>query len=75
MKKLANTTWGAIASTLKRLYTGRVRPVLEYGMAAWGLEQRYRDILEQDPQRFPSALRSLPEAKKDISLSKAAYQE
>ena len=36
MKKLASTTWGADASTLKRLYTGRVRPVLEYGMAAWG---------------------------------------
>ena len=36
MKKLASTTWGAGASTLKRLYTGRVRPVLEYGMAAWG---------------------------------------
>ena len=36
MKKLASTAWGADASTLKRLYTGRVRPVLEYGMAAWG---------------------------------------
>ena len=36
MKKLASTTWGADASTLKRLHTGRVRPVLEYGMATWG---------------------------------------
>ena len=27
------------------------------------------------PKRFPRALRSLPGAKKDISLSKAAYQE
>ena len=35
MKKLAGTTWGADASTLKRLYTCRVIPVLEYGMAAW----------------------------------------
>ena len=36
MKKLASTTWGADASTLKRLYTGRVRPVRDYGKAAWG---------------------------------------
>ena len=36
MKKLASTSWGADASTLKRLYTGKVRPVLVYGMAAWG---------------------------------------
>ena len=34
MKKLARTKWSADASTLKRLYTGRVRPVLEYGMVA-----------------------------------------
>ena len=36
MKKLAGTTWGADTVTLKRLHTGRVRPVLEYGMTAWG---------------------------------------
>ena len=160
MKKLASTTWGADASALKRLSTGRARPVLEYGMAAWGttaktnmdkvqnqaariitgsmrstpiqeletitglqplldrcheklltqaaefkrlsghpMEKRtYKptrgrlkrenfvrqaDVLNKDtetfwkktPKRFPSALRSLPGAKKDISLSKAACQE
>ncbi|KAK3772626.1 hypothetical protein RRG08_006757 [Elysia crispata] len=36
MKKLASTTCDADASTLRRLYTSRVRPVLEYGMAALG---------------------------------------
>ena len=36
MKKLAGTTWGADTLTLKRLYTGRVRPVLEHGITAWG---------------------------------------
>ena len=35
MKKLAGTTWGADEKVLKKLYTGRVRPVLEYGIAAW----------------------------------------
>ena len=36
MKKLAGTSWGADATTLKRLYTGRARPTLEYGITAWG---------------------------------------
>ena len=36
MKKLASTTWGADTVTLKRLCTGRVRPVLGYVMTAWG---------------------------------------
>ena len=36
MKKLAGTTWGADTVTLKSLYTGRVIPVLECGMTAWG---------------------------------------
>ena len=41
MKKLAGTTWGADTMTLKRLYTGRVRPVLEYGMTAWGTTAKF----------------------------------
>ena len=35
MRKLAGTTWGADMNVLKKLYIGRVRPVLEYGMSAW----------------------------------------
>ena len=35
MRKLAGTTWGADMNVLKKLYVGRVRPVLEYGMSAW----------------------------------------
>ena len=34
MKKLAGTKWGANQSVLKRLYVGRIRPTLEYGMSA-----------------------------------------
>ena len=34
MKKLGGTQWGADQSVQKRLYVGRVRPVMEYGMAA-----------------------------------------
>ena len=35
LKKLAGTTWGADTVTLRRLYTGRVRPELEYDITAW----------------------------------------
>jgi ribonuclease HI len=34
MRRLAGTTWGADAKILKTVYTGSVRPALEYGMAA-----------------------------------------
>ena len=34
MKKLSCTEWGADQNVLKKLYVGRIRPVLEYGMAA-----------------------------------------
>ena len=35
MRKLSGTTWGATSSILKTVYTGTVRPVLEYGSIAW----------------------------------------
>ena len=35
MKKLAGTTWGANASVLKQVYTGYVRPIMEYSSTAW----------------------------------------
>ena len=34
MKKLSGTEWGADQAVLKKLYVGRVRPVLEYSMAS-----------------------------------------
>jgi ribonuclease HI len=35
MKKLAGTKWGANSKILRQVYTGHVRPVMEYGAAAW----------------------------------------
>ena len=35
VKKLAGTKWGASSSILRQVYTGNVRPVMEYGSAAW----------------------------------------
>ena len=36
MRKIAGSTWGADHQTLKTLYTGSIRPTLEYGIQAWG---------------------------------------
>ena len=35
MKKLAGTTWGASPKILKTIYTGAIRPVIEYGNTSW----------------------------------------
>ena len=35
MKKLAGTSWGANSNILQRVYTGTVRPTLEYASTAW----------------------------------------
>ena len=35
MKKLTETTWGANSDILKQVYTGAVRPVVEYASTIW----------------------------------------
>ncbi|KAK7108155.1 hypothetical protein V1264_015944 [Littorina saxatilis] len=35
MRKLSGTTWGANSKILKKVYTGTVRPVLEYASSSW----------------------------------------
>jgi len=65
MKKLAGTTWGADATTLKTLYTGSVRPVLEYGVAAWGNTaksnfDRVSKVQNQATRIITGAMRSTP---------------
>jgi ribonuclease HI len=65
MKKLAGTTWGADTKTLKRLYTGRVKPVLEYGMTAWGTTaksnfDRVSRVQNQAARIITGAMKSTP---------------
>nr|KAG5705581.1 hypothetical protein BaRGS_034779 [Batillaria attramentaria] len=36
LKKLAGTTWGADCRLLTRVYTGAVRPAMEYASTSWG---------------------------------------
>ena len=35
LKKLAGTTWGADTHILRRVYTGAVRPIMEYATTSW----------------------------------------
>ena len=65
MEKVAGTTWGADTVTLKRLYIGRVRPVLEYGMTAWGTAaksnfDRVSKVQNQAARIITGAMKSTP---------------
>ena len=35
LKKLAGTTWGADTNIPQRVYTGAVRPIMEYATTSW----------------------------------------
>ena len=35
LKKLGGTTWGADTNILRRVYTGAVRPIMEYATTSW----------------------------------------
>ena len=65
MMKLVGMTWGANTVTLKRLYTGRTRPVLEYGMTEWGTTvkshfDRASKVQNQATRIITGAMKSTP---------------
>lgn len=65
MKKLTSTTWGADATILKKMYIGSVRPVLEYGVTAWGTAaksnfDRVSKVQNQAARIITGAMRSTP---------------
>jgi hypothetical protein len=65
MKKLTGTSWGADARILKKMYTGRVRPVLEYGVTAWGTAaksnfEKVSKVQNQATRIITGAMRSTP---------------
>ena len=53
MKKLAGTKWGAGSNILKQVYTGNVRPVMEYGAAAWATAAKSKTsrLTKEQPQQ------------------------
>ena len=65
MRKLAGTSWGADTKVLKRLYIGRVRPVLEYGTSAWSTTSKtnygkVQRVQNSAARIITGALRSTP---------------
>ncbi|XP_070184084.1 uncharacterized protein, partial [Littorina saxatilis] len=65
MKKLTGTTWGADAAILKKMYVGSVRPVLEYGVTAWGTAaksnfDRVSKVQNQAARIITGTMRSTP---------------
>ena len=65
MKKLSCTEWGADQNLLKKLYIGRIRPVLEYGMAASSAAAKSNSsklsrVQHQAMRMMTGAMRSTP---------------
>ena len=65
MKKLASTQWGANKDVLKKLYVGRVRPVLEYGTTALSTaaktnKEKLNKIQNQAMRMMTGAMKSTP---------------
>ena len=65
MKKLSGTSWGADYRIQRKLYIGRVRPVLEYGISAWGTAaksnfKKTNRVQNQASRIITGALKSTP---------------
>ena len=66
MKKLSSTEWGADQNVLKKkLYVGRIHPVIEYGMAASPTAVRSNSsklsrVQHQAMRMMTGAMRSTP---------------
>ena len=65
MKKLSGTSWGADYKVQKKLYTGRIRPVFEYGIATWGTAaksnfNRASKVQNQATRIITGAVKSTP---------------
>ena len=65
MKKLSCTEWGADQNVLKKLYVGRIYPVLEYGMAASSTAAKLNTcklprVQHQAMRMMTGAMRSTP---------------
>ena len=65
MKKLSSTKWGANKEVLKKLYVGRIRPTLEYGMAATSTasktnKEKMNKIQNQAMRMMTGAMKSTP---------------
>ena len=51
LKKLAGTTWGADTNILRRVYTGAVRPIMEYATTSWATASNANNNKLEQPLR------------------------
>ena len=57
LKKLASTTWGADTNILRRVYTGAVRPIMEYATTSWATASNaYKSKLDKVQNVAPRAI-------------------
>ena len=80
MRKIAGSTWGADHQTLKNLYTGSVRPTLEYGIQAWGNTtkahfDRVNRVQNQATRIITGAIKSTPIVKLEESTGLQSLKE
>ena len=66
MKKLVGITWGADIKTLKQVYNGNVRPVMEYGSPTFATAAKTNTTSRKNPE-YGSVL-SLEECEAHQSL-------
>ena len=65
MRKLSGACWGADYNTQKKVYTGYLMPVLEYGIATWGTAakshfDRVKRIQNQVSRITTGGIKSIP---------------
>ena len=65
LRRLAGIEWGADSNILRKTYTGYVRPVLEYGITAWGTAarsnlQKVISIQNQNLRNITGGMKSTP---------------
>ena len=80
LRRLAGTQWGADLKVLKTAYTGYVRPVLEYGISAWGTTaksnlQRVERVQNQNLRAMTGGLKSTPIQKMETLTGLESIEE
>ncbi|CAG5133668.1 unnamed protein product [Candidula unifasciata] len=73
MKKLAGTTWGADSCILKQVYTGTVRPTLEYASSSWiTAAHSNKQILDKTQNRSLRTILGAIKSTPIVEMEKAA---
>ena len=80
LRKLAGLKWGADTNILRKTYTGYVRPVLEYGITAWGTAaksniQKVNSVQNQNLRIITGGMKSTPIIQMETHAGLESLQE